>query len=77
MRVRLDEFACTVTLEMGKLINESRDEVRLSADILDYYAKNAECLGMQDDNPQPSRSTCLSRITKYKEKDHYSNEKVA
>jgi succinate-semialdehyde dehydrogenase/glutarate-semialdehyde dehydrogenase len=42
MRVHIDEFARLVTLEMGKLINEARDEVRLSADILDYYAKNAE-----------------------------------
>jgi succinate-semialdehyde dehydrogenase/glutarate-semialdehyde dehydrogenase len=42
MRARIDDFARPVTLEMGKLINESRDEVRLSADILDYYAKNAK-----------------------------------
>lgn len=42
MRARIDEFARTVTLEMGKLINESRDEVLLSADILDYYAINAK-----------------------------------
>lgn len=42
MRAHVDEFARPVTLEMGKLINEARDEVRLSADILDYYAKNAE-----------------------------------
>lgn len=42
MRARIDEFARTVTLEMGKLIGEARDEVALSADILDYYASNAE-----------------------------------
>jgi succinate-semialdehyde dehydrogenase/glutarate-semialdehyde dehydrogenase len=42
MRARIDEFARPVTLEMGKLINEARYEVSLSADILDYYAKNAE-----------------------------------
>ncbi len=42
MRSNIDELARTVTLEMGKLINESRDEVLLSADILDYYAINAE-----------------------------------
>ena len=41
-RARIDEFARTVTLEMGKLIGEARDEVALSADILDYYASNAE-----------------------------------
>src|ERR1017187_899135 len=42
LRAHIDEFARLATVEMGKLINESRDEVRLSADILDYYAKNAE-----------------------------------
>ena len=42
MRARVDEFARLVTLEMGKLIDEARGEVALSADIIDYYAKNAE-----------------------------------
>jgi succinate-semialdehyde dehydrogenase / glutarate-semialdehyde dehydrogenase len=42
MRTRVDEFARPVTLEMGKLIEEARGEVRLSADIIDYYANNAE-----------------------------------
>jgi succinate-semialdehyde dehydrogenase/glutarate-semialdehyde dehydrogenase len=42
LRTRTDEFARPVTLEMGKLIKESRAEVALSADILDYYAQNAE-----------------------------------
>ena len=42
MRARVDEFARPVTLEMGKLIDEARGEVALSADIIDYYAENAE-----------------------------------
>ena len=42
MLVRTDEFARTVTLEMGKRFAEARSEVALSADIIDYYAKNAE-----------------------------------
>ena len=42
MRARTDDFARPVTLEMGKLIEESRGEVALSADIIDYYANNAE-----------------------------------
>ena len=42
MRERIDELARLATLEMGKLIAEARGEVSLSADILDYYAKNAE-----------------------------------
>ena len=39
---RVDEFARLVTMEMGKLIDQARGEVVLSADILEYYAKNAE-----------------------------------
>jgi succinate-semialdehyde dehydrogenase/glutarate-semialdehyde dehydrogenase len=42
MRARIDEFARPVTLEMGKLFDQARGEVTLSADIIDYYAKNAE-----------------------------------
>jgi len=42
MRANVDDFARLATLEMGKRIDEARDEVNFSADILDYYAKNAE-----------------------------------
>ena len=42
MHKRVDEFARPVTLEMGKLFAEARGEVVLSADIIEYYAKNAE-----------------------------------
>jgi succinate-semialdehyde dehydrogenase/glutarate-semialdehyde dehydrogenase len=42
LRARVDEFARPMTLEMGKLIDQARGEVALSADIFDYYAKNAE-----------------------------------
>ncbi len=42
LRTRVEDFARPITLEMGKLIEESRGEVALSADILDYYAENAE-----------------------------------
>lgn len=42
MRERADEFAKPMTIEMGKLFKESQGEVALSADIIDYYAKNAE-----------------------------------
>ena len=42
MRQRVVEIAGLVTLEMGKLIEQARGEVALSADIIDYYAKNAE-----------------------------------
>jgi succinate-semialdehyde dehydrogenase/glutarate-semialdehyde dehydrogenase len=39
---KADEFAHTMTLEMGKRINEARGEVEFSSNILAYYAKNAE-----------------------------------
>jgi succinate-semialdehyde dehydrogenase/glutarate-semialdehyde dehydrogenase len=41
LRERVDEFARPMTLEMGKRIEEARGEVAVSADIIDYYAKNA------------------------------------
>src|SRR5246500_5645015 len=37
-----DVFARLLTLEMGKLYTEALGEVELSAQILDYYAENAE-----------------------------------
>ena len=42
LRQRVDEFARPMTIEMGKRIDEARGEVAVSADIIDYYAKNAE-----------------------------------
>jgi succinate-semialdehyde dehydrogenase / glutarate-semialdehyde dehydrogenase len=42
LRKNRDEFAKPVTIEMGKLFAEALGEVDLSADILDYYAENAE-----------------------------------
>jgi succinate-semialdehyde dehydrogenase/glutarate-semialdehyde dehydrogenase len=41
-RERREELAGYITLEMGKLLKESRSEVDLSTDILEYYADNAE-----------------------------------
>jgi succinate-semialdehyde dehydrogenase/glutarate-semialdehyde dehydrogenase len=38
LRDRLDGFATLITLEMGKLWIEAQEEVKLSADILEYYA---------------------------------------
>ena len=39
---RREELAALVTMEMGKRIQESRDEVDLSSAILAYYAEHAE-----------------------------------
>jgi succinate-semialdehyde dehydrogenase/glutarate-semialdehyde dehydrogenase len=42
MRERKEELATMITLEMGKLLDQSRGEIDLSADIFDYYALNGE-----------------------------------
>lgn len=41
---RKDELARAITLEMGKLIGDARDEVQIIADIARFYARNAESL---------------------------------
>src|ERR1700722_14187462 len=53
MRARVDEFARPVTLEMGKLIDQARGEVVLSADIIDYYSKIAD-VSLGPDHLKPS-----------------------
>ena len=42
LREKLDEYAKPITLEMGKLFREAQGEVTLSANILEYYADNAD-----------------------------------
>ena len=42
LRSHSEKFAKLITMEMGKLIAESRGEVALSADIIDYYALHGE-----------------------------------
>jgi succinate-semialdehyde dehydrogenase/glutarate-semialdehyde dehydrogenase len=42
LQTRAEEFARPVTLEMGKLIEQARGEVVLSAEILAYYARHGE-----------------------------------
>lgn len=39
---RVDELAKVASVEMGKLINQSRGEVKICAQIARYYAENAE-----------------------------------
>jgi succinate-semialdehyde dehydrogenase/glutarate-semialdehyde dehydrogenase len=51
MRANIQEYAAICSLEMGKPITQSYWEVGLSADILDYYAKNAAAFL----EPQPIR----------------------
>jgi succinate-semialdehyde dehydrogenase/glutarate-semialdehyde dehydrogenase len=42
LRSKVEEYAHYITLEMGKLIDQARGEVLLSAAILDYYAQHGE-----------------------------------
>ena len=42
MHAHVEDFAKLATQDMGKRIGEARGEVAFSADILAYYAKNAE-----------------------------------
>lgn len=44
LREKKRELAQIITLEMGKLFAHAEGEVKLSAEIFDYYAKNAESL---------------------------------
>ncbi|KAL7904452.1 Aldehyde/histidinol dehydrogenase [Trichoderma velutinum] len=47
----LEEHAQLITLEMGKLIEQSRREVQVSADILKYYADHAESFLRPSEKP--------------------------
>jgi succinate-semialdehyde dehydrogenase/glutarate-semialdehyde dehydrogenase len=42
LRRDVDDHARVITLEMGKLFREAKSEVMLSADILEYFADNAD-----------------------------------
>jgi succinate-semialdehyde dehydrogenase/glutarate-semialdehyde dehydrogenase len=44
LRSKKKELAKIITLEMGKLFSHAEGEIKLSAEIFDYYAKNAENL---------------------------------
>ena len=42
LRAKKKTLAQLITLEMGKLLSHAEGEIKLSAEIFDYYAKNAE-----------------------------------
>ncbi|VXB81337.1 Succinate-semialdehyde dehydrogenase (NADP(+)) [Flavobacterium sp. 9R] len=44
LRAQKQELAQIITLEMGKLLSHAQGEIKLSAEIFDYYAKNSETL---------------------------------
>ncbi|WP_213774769.1 NAD-dependent succinate-semialdehyde dehydrogenase [Bradyrhizobium sp. dw_78] len=44
LRKEIEAYAKLLTIEMGKLLSEAKAEVALSAEIFEYYARNAETL---------------------------------
>jgi succinate-semialdehyde dehydrogenase/glutarate-semialdehyde dehydrogenase len=42
LRAKKKALSQLITLEMGKLVSQAEGEIKLSAEIFDYYAKNAE-----------------------------------
>ena len=60
MREKKESLATMITLEMGKLISQAEAEIILSADILDYYADNAEKF-LADKTLDPTHGTALIR----------------
>ncbi|MBC6110962.1 NAD-dependent succinate-semialdehyde dehydrogenase [Pedobacter fastidiosus] len=62
MRKQKDVLAKLITLEMGKLIAQSYGEIALSADILDYYAENAETF-LEDQRLEPEYGEAYIKST--------------
>ena len=64
LRENLDAFAKPITLEMGKLFTEAQSEVQLSADILDYFADNAEQF-LAPKTLQVKKGEAFSRVNRW------------
>ncbi|MDQ0391351.1 NAD-dependent succinate-semialdehyde dehydrogenase [Labrys monachus] len=62
LRKDIDPYAKLLTIEMGKLFAEARAEVELSANILEYYARNAETLLAPQELPVASAAEGKARI---------------
>ena len=62
LRAKKKELAKMITLEMGKLISHAEGEIKLSAEIFDYYAKNAEEL-LTDKILNPTHGKALIRYS--------------
>ncbi len=62
LRDKKDIFAKMITLEMGKLLAHAEDEIKLSAEIFDYYANNAESF-LADKILYPTHGQALIRYT--------------
>ncbi|WP_254713179.1 NAD-dependent succinate-semialdehyde dehydrogenase [Pedobacter mucosus] len=62
MRKQKDILAKLITLEMGKLLAQSYGEIALSADIVDYYAENAEIF-LEDQRLEPEYGEAYIKST--------------
>jgi succinate-semialdehyde dehydrogenase/glutarate-semialdehyde dehydrogenase len=60
LREKEDMLAKIITLEMGKLLAHAKGEIKLSAEIFDYYAKNAQSF-LADKILQPTHGDALIR----------------
>lgn len=60
LREKAEEYAGYITLEMGKLIAQSRYEVELSASILEYYATHAEAFLKEQALPEAPGSVVVT-----------------
>jgi succinate-semialdehyde dehydrogenase/glutarate-semialdehyde dehydrogenase len=60
MREKKTALATLITLEMGKIFSQAEGEVELSANILDYYAKNGESF-LADKKLEPELGEAIIR----------------
>ena len=60
LREKKKDLAKMVTMEMGKLIVQAEGEIKLSAEIFDYYANNAQSF-LADKNLSPSHGEAIVR----------------
>jgi len=60
LRDKKDTLAKMITLEMGKLLAHAEGEIKLSAEIFDYYAKNAQSF-LADKILNPTHGDALIR----------------
>eukprot|EP00755_Sulcionema_specki_P005092 Sspe_Gene.4759::Locus_1563_Transcript_2_2_Confidence_0.800_Length_1542::g.4759::m.4759/K00135/gabD; succinate-semialdehyde dehydrogenase / glutarate-semialdehyde dehydrogenase len=62
LKDRVDEFARTITIEMGKPITEAKGEVLKCTTILEYYAANAErLLGVREVQGNPDVRSLVTK----------------
>lgn len=62
LREKKKELAKLISLEMGKLVSQSEGEIKLSAEIFDYYAKHGEGF-LQDKILDPVHGQALVRCS--------------